>query len=163
MDNNKDLQDVDGKVLRQKAMTFFYLAIGVLVMFVIIYCIFAFSYKNPQASIIASGLFVTLYFAYQGYHLLDICNKNQYEVEKYICSAIEKTGYRRQNRKVIFLRDKDKETFVYNTNKNMSFIEGMEYDIYFKKSEYKTSNNVLAISLSNTQENYAPHKESNNK
>lgn len=153
MEENKGAQN-QKDVLTQKAIMYFFLSVGALVFFSIIYCVFAFRYGNPQKSILASGAFIVLYFAYQGYTLLDINKKNNYEVERYICSNIEKSGYRKQNRRIVFLQSEKNELFVYNTSKNMVFIEGMEYEIYFKKTGYKTSNNVLAISLLNTQKNF---------
>lgn len=160
---NTQNQNMKKDALRQKANVYFLLAIGAIVFFSILYCLFAFWYKNPQKSIIASGAFICLYFAYQGYVLLDISKKQDYEVERYICSDIEKTGYRKQYRRIIFLHSEKKEPFIYNTNKNMEFIEGMEYEIYFKKAEHKTSNSVLAISLSDTQKEFMNFKKKKKK
>lgn len=160
MINKQNAQNENNRndILKQKANTFFLLAIGALIFFSIIYGLFAFQYKTPQKSIIASGIFICLYFVYQGYSLIDISNKKEYEVDKYICCDILKTGYRKQNRKIVFLHSEKKEPFIYNTNKNMEFIKGMEYKIYFRKTNYRTSNSVLAISLLSTQKDFLNYK-----
>ena len=146
-------------VLKQKAITYFILASVLFFVFLSAFCIIVFKNQEFQFSLLISGLFIALYFAYQGYDLLNIMKNEEYIREKYLCSKIEKCGYRRQNQRVIFLHAKTKEVFVYNTTKNLSFTSGMEYEIYFKKSELKSSNTVLAVAMADRQENFKLEKE----
>lgn len=136
-------------VLKFRARNFFIMAVLTLVLFAVIY-----GTLQPAAdarTLISAAAFIALYFVYQGAELLHIVKKEKYEAEKYICTSINKSGYRRQNRKIIFVQAETKEPFIFNTTKNVNYIEGMEYDIYFRKG-HKTSMNVLAISLADTQE-----------
>lgn len=161
---NESVQEnkVGVDVLRRKSTIYFSLSIGAVLFFAMIYFVFLFWQKDSQTAIIMSGAFVSLYFAYQGYDLSNISKKGNYDVERFICTNIGKSGYRRQNRRIVFLQSERKEPFIFNTNKNLDFIEGMEYDIYFRK-DHRTSLNVLTISLSNTQTQYTPNKEKDKK
>ena len=137
-------------VLKFRARNYFIIAVLTVVLFAFIY-----GTLQPAAdaySLVAAAAFVALYFVYQGAEILHIVKKENYEAEKFVCANIEKSGYRRQNRKIVFLQTGNKEPFIYNTTKNINFIEGMEYDIYFRKGRHKTSMNVLAISLADTKD-----------
>lgn len=156
-----EINNDNSGALRQKAMFLFIIAGVLLFIFSVAFCITLFRYKDVQFSILMSGLFISLYFAYQGYDLLNIIKKKEFVKERYLCSSIEKSGYRLQNRKTIFLNSATKEPFIYNTTKSIVFTVGMEYEIWFRKSSHKSSINVLAVELAGEQKNFSFFK--NNK
>lgn len=148
-----EIKTTKKNALQQKSIDYFTLSGILFLVFTTMFCISALKYNNVQFPILASGICISSYFAYLGFELKQIIKKQNFVQTKYLCSDIQPSGYRRQNLKITFVNTKTKEPFIYNTTKkNNNFTVGFEYNIWFRKTDYKKSNDVLVVELSQRQE-----------
>lgn len=133
--------------LQRKARSYYVTAIFTFFVFIIV--VIAIRPVSLEAvSKLTVGLTIPAYFTLKGLLLSRAIKDSYYDADTYTCVCTEEYG---SYKKVTFLQKDKNELFIYITSKSADFLEDMEYVIYFKKNFYRTSNNVLAISLLDTE------------